>query len=281
MTDEIKEEVLDSWAEAVPEFARNWDEVKNAEDMTALFNRFGEQRSFLGNSIRIPTEDASESDIAAFKQKLKDKVPSLMETPDFDDDDSVNDLMKRLGTPEDTDGYIAPELEDVTFADDDLANMRSLAKEIGMTKRQFKKFAEITGRKNSESRAELENANKESIASIQKEWGLAAEAKYQETLNFAKKAGAPEGLINAMESKTIDSQTVFWLNGLAKNVSESTNMDIQANNSNGSNDSPLEAQAKINDILSNPDHPYHKGDDIARQKMHKLMQAANPERYAS
>ena len=88
------------WQQAIPEFARNWGEVTQASDMDALFNRFGEQRSHLGNAIKIPSEDAGEDAMTEFREKLMNKVPSLMETPDLEKEETINALLKKMGRPD-------------------------------------------------------------------------------------------------------------------------------------------------------------------------------------
>lgn len=269
------------WVESVPEFARGWGEVEQAENMEALFNRIGEQRSFLGNAIRVPSEDASEEDRSAFHNKLMEKVPELMLTPDLDDQEAVTGLLKRLGRPDDVKDYGDLEAEEVAFDEGQLDNLKGLAHELGLTKKQYKALAEKIGKDNFEAQESSKEFGLQNVNEIQEKWGLSAEAKYQETVNFAKQAGAPEVLVNALIEKNVDSDTVFWLNGLAKNLGEAANTSFAPQNSGGDVLTPDEAQEQINEILGNPNHPYHKGDGAARKKMHKLMQLKDPtKKYA-
>lgn len=268
------------WVEQVPEFARGWGEIDKAESMEALFNNFGEMRSHIGRSIKIPGEDASTEDMTAFHQKMMDKVPGLMQTPDMDDAEVVSNLQAKMGKPESLDGYKAPESEDVTFNDEQLADIKGLAQELGLTKKQFTKLAEKMGTQNAAQTSAAKDANATEIKAIQEEWGLAAEAKYQATVNFAKQAGAPEGLVEALTNKEVDAKTVFWLANLAKGTSETSIVDFNNNNSTGIL-SPGEAQDRIDEILQNPEHAYHKGDKRAKDKMHEFMALANPGRYGT
>lgn len=266
------------WVEQVPEFARGWGEIDKAESMEALFNNFGEMRSHMGRSIKIPGEDASTEDMTTFHQKMMDKVPGLMQTPDMDDESVIGNLQAKMGKPESLDGYKAPEIEDVTFNDEQLADIKGLAHELGLTKKQFTKLAEKMGTQNAAQTSAAKDANATEIKAIQEEWGLAAEAKYQATVNFAKQAGAPEALVEALTNKQVDAKTVFWLSQLSKGVSEKSNMDFSSNNSNGIL-SPAEAQEKIGEILKNSEHPYHTGGEAAKRKMSDLIKLANPGEY--
>ena len=39
---------------------------------------------------------------------------------------------------------------------------------------------------------------------------------------------------------------------------------------------PQEAQAKIDEIYANKEHPFHRGDKVAMKRMLELVAAANP-----
>lgn len=267
-----------TWSEALPEFARDWNEVKQSDSMESFLNRIGEQRSFLGSAIRIPSDDASQEDIDSFDQKLLDKVPSLMKTPDLENPDSLNMVLKKLGKPDEASGYGDVEGEDVHFDEGQLDELKNIAHELGLTKKQFSKFVEKVGKENFETRSLEGEYTAGEVKRIQEEWGLAAEAKYQATLNFAKQAGAPEQLVDALVNKQIDADTVFWLNSMAAKIGEDGKASFEPNNSTGSVLTPAEAQERINEILSNPNHGYHKGDPASRAKMHEYMKLANPDR---
>lgn len=269
------------WQEAVPEFAREWNEVKGAENMEALFNRIGEQRTFIGNSIRIPTEDASPETVEEFNRKMIDKVPQLMKTPDLDDPDSINQLMQRLGMPENVEGYANVEGEDLKFKEGQMTELKTMALDLGLTKKQFEKLATKIGSEAGQNSSLQNDQIKAETDKLQTEWGLSAEAKYQQTLNFVKQAGAPQDLIDGLVNKQINAATVVWLNSLATGMSEQTNITSQPNHASGAALSPDEAQSRINEMLSNSDHPYHRGDPAARKKMHELMHFASPGKYGT
>ena len=98
-------------------------------------------------------------------------------------------------------------------------------------------------------------------------------------LNFAEQANAPSELIEGLKARKIDSETVLWLSSLAQSVSEKQQVSFQGNHSNGSTITPDEAHMKIDEILNNPDHPYHRGDEGARRRYHDLLRQANPQNY--
>lgn len=70
-----------SWQDSLPESVRDWDEVKNSDSAEKFFDQVGNMRSLMGRSIRIPTADAGDEALAAFKEKLMD-VDGVMMSPD-------------------------------------------------------------------------------------------------------------------------------------------------------------------------------------------------------
>lgn len=268
------------WSNAAPEFARGWDQVKDSATPEDFYNRVGEMRTYMGNSLRIPSEDASGDDMQAFYDKLQNKVPGLMPTPDFDNPDALKAVLKQMGMPEEASGYGDVAGDEITFGDGQLDNLKAMAKDLGLTKKQFEKFAAKVGAENFQGQSASIEQNAEAVTAIQTEWGLSAEAKYQETLNFAKSAGAPEALVTALVNKQIDAPTVFWLNSLAQGTKEGSSVSFQPNNTSGNTMTPMEAQERITEMLGNMDHPYHKGDATAKKRMHEYMRQAHPERYA-
>ena len=117
------------------------------------------------------------------------------------------------------------------------------------------------------------------METISDQWGLSAEAKYKETIEFAKQSDAPKAFIDALQDRKIDAATVFWLNGLAKATAEASEASGQDTRSSSTTLTPFEAQEQIREIQSNRDHAYYKGDPKAQERMHELIRMANPERY--
>lgn len=267
------------WSENAPEFARGWDQVKDSATQEDFYNRVGEMRTFMGQSIRIPGEDASPEARNEFNQKLMEKVPALMATPDFDNADSMKDLTRRMGRPEDITGYVDIQGEGINFTEGQLPELKSMAMELGLTKKQYEVFATKVGTEGGLSAVAYKDKIKEEHGKIQTAWGLAAEAKYQETINFAKQAGAPQELVDGLTNKIIDAETVMWLNTLAQGISEKSNTSFQANNSSGETMTPLEAEERMNEMRSDMNGPYQSGNAAARKRMHELMRIASPGRY--
>jgi len=270
-----------NWYDSLPEQMRSMPEIERSKSLDSFIDNMKTTRDYVSNAIRVPTENAGEADIQAFYEKLQKHAPNLMPSPDMSNPESINQVLKTMGLPDDVNGYESIEGDTLQFVDGQFDTLKQWAHEAGLTRQQFKSFAEKIGADTYGQMSEAEQAAKAELQTISDQWGLSAEAKYKETVDFAKQSDAPKGFIEALENKQIDAATVFWLNNLAKSASESAEASGQDTRSSSNTLTPYEAQEQIREIQSNRDHPYYKGDPKARERMHDLMRMANPERYAS
>ncbi len=269
----------EAFVQGLPEDIQALGMTRDSSTPEMFWKRVSDNNKFAGQSIRIPSAEASAEDMNAFYTKIQSKVPDLIKTPSLDDQDSVTAIMQKLGMPSEANSYESVEGEGIQFAEGQQDGIKQLALKAGLTRSQYEALAKAIGEEAYAVSGEAANAQKESDARLQSEWGLAAESKYQQAVNFAKTGGAPESLINKLESRSADADTVLWLSGMANQIGESANATAQANQ-NSQSITPYEAQEQIREILGNKEHGYHRGDPRSREKMHQLMKAAEPERYA-
>lgn len=85
--------------------------VTEAKDFDSLVKQAQDYQAMQGSSIRIPGENASDEDRAAFYTKLTEKVPGLLPVPAEDDAEGQAALARALGVPDEKTGYelVAPE----------------------------------------------------------------------------------------------------------------------------------------------------------------------------
>lgn len=279
-TGNTSNEGMESFFNTLPSDVQALSFAKQADSPENFWKRVIDNDSYRGASIRIPTENASAEDKAAFHQKLMNKVPELMIKPDMEDQDSITNFMQQIGMPADATGYSDVTGDEIGFAEGQLDEIKQLSATAGLTRDQYEALATAIGKAVYLQQGEVQAKHKQGMDALTEEWGLAAEAKYQQSLDFAKNAGAPESLVSMLENKTADAGTVKWLNGLANSVGESSTVTEQPAGSPMPM-TPYEAQQQITEILSNKEHPYHKSEPRAKAKMHELMKQANPEKYAS
>jgi len=107
-----------AWKDTLPEGVKDWGEVRDSKSEDSFWEQMSNMRSMMGQSIRVPTDDASKEDKAAFNQRLMEKVPNLMQKPDADNADVMDAFYNQMGRPEEAAKYDAPELsapEGITY----------------------------------------------------------------------------------------------------------------------------------------------------------------------
>jgi hypothetical protein len=248
----------ENWQETLPESVRGTTLVTRSDSLDKFWERVAEYDQYRGQAIRIPGEDAGEDAMKGFYQKLQDKVPGLMRTPNSDDSDAVRDVMRKLGMPEKAEGYSIP--EGVELSPEALQALASEAYENNMTNGQFKKMAKRfadSEQEDNDKNTEWKGKQEESLKS---EWGMAAEERYKAVLEFAKASGASENTLKRLENRSVGAEEVLWLYNLSEASRETGGSpDDKDNKSNSSAAlSPAEAEEKLAEIYNNPDHPYHK-----------------------
>jgi len=259
------------WRNNLPEKVRGWDEVKNSDTAEKFFDQIANQRSLMGQSIRVPGEDAGEESMSAFYEKLRSKVPGLMRSPDPDDADAVNHVLEALGKPVDVDGYRLDDSANVTA--EQLAELRGIAQEAGLTKAQFKSVAGKILNTNKESNEATEAHYKDQTDALRSEWGAAYNERLGLAKDIAERTEAPESLLKAIEEGKADAATVKWVYQLSKQLGgESATSGVPVETTRGKATlTPAEANNVIDDVMNNSKHPYwinsHPNHDSAVQTM--------------
>ena len=193
----------------------------------------------VGGMIRIPSQDASAEEFAAFQQKLIDKNVGLIHKPDSDDAEGMQNFYRALGAPESVDGYTIPE----GFPQDRAKQFAELALQAGISNKQFEAvMSGILGADNEVSQqmtVERENA----LNALKHEWGTAYDSKLERAARVAKSTEAPEGLVEAIGKGEVDAKTLRWLDKLAAAIGgESAEIRDQIGGTNGQTRDELAAQ---------------------------------------
>jgi len=274
-----------SWTEALPEAVREWDEVKNSDAPEKFWDQMVNMRSHLGSSIRIPGEDAGKEDIAAFHEKLKNKVPGLMETPDFENDEALQTLYSRMGRPKEAKDYAIPELKDslgnvIENVDTGWAeSFKELAYKAGLSQQKYADIVSAVAASNAAQNAKVLEAQAADKAELEKEWGAAFDRNTKIVETFIMKSDAPDSLKEAMKSGTVGKDIMVWMHNLASQTL-GNGSDFQGDDSNKGVMTPEEATIRISEIRNNKEHPYNKKNDpghaAAMKQMRQLYELKNP-----
>ena len=268
--------------DSLPEDLRTNESLANFKDVGGLAKSYVEMKSMQGNSIRIPSAEASDDDRKSFNEKMISQMPSLMLKPDFDNAEQSNEFYRTLGAPEEAGGYEMPTVEGIEMPEERGAALQKIAHEAGLTKSQFDKV--MTAAMGLDVAAvETRTANlKVEAEALHAEWGMAFDERKGTVVAVAKHTGAPDRLIAAIEADEAGNDTMQWLlkmsafvKGEGVELGKQTNDDVDGNNGKMT---PSEARGIISDIQGNKSHPYWNQNDPAHgdalKKMVELQAAA-------
>jgi hypothetical protein len=255
--------------DVAPDYVGEWDEFKNADSAEKFFDQLKHHRSMLGQSVRIPSNDAGAEAMNEFYNKIQTKVPGLMRTPDPDDAEQVRNTFSKLGLPEKSDDYNVPTNSGIDA--ETLGSYKALAHEAGLTKIQFAQFIGKLAERNAHANNERESAQSEDLAGLRGEWGQAFEQRAGICAKVAQRTGAPQQLCEAIEAGQADAKTMKWLYDLSTQLGQGEGMNFTGNDP--SIESPTEVQGRIDDIMSNPQHPYwHSSHPSHKQAVDRMLE---------
>ncbi len=265
-----------NWRDSLPEDIKANASLANFSDVGQMAKSFIEMKSYQGNSIHVPGEDAGDEARIQFTQKLIDKAPNVMLKPDFNNAEQSVEFFRTLGMPEKAEGYEFTPPEGAPINDAKLAQFRELAHEIGLTKSQFTNFiTKITESDVAEVTAAV-TAQKDAMGELNKEWGMATQERIDAAISIAERTKAPDHLIDSIKKGNLSPDMVKWVHSLSVSIgNEGNNLGDLPNNQTGKM-TPGEAKEKIAEIYDNKTHPFHRGDATAMKQMISLVAASNP-----
>lgn len=118
--------------ETLPEELRGNESLSRFNSVEDLAKSFVETKSLVGQSIRIPPEEAGPEARNEFLTKLVNNAPEVMLKPNFSEEDQSEEFWKTLGKP---DEYALP--EGVEFPEEVVRDLTGFAEKSNLTKAQF------------------------------------------------------------------------------------------------------------------------------------------------
>ena len=268
------------WRQGLPEDIRDAPVFKDIADLPTLAKNYQELKSYQGNSLRIPGEDAGEEDVAAFHQKIMDKVPGLIYSPDLENSEQMDAIYTRLGRPEEATGYEIPEIDtggiemDFTMAE----ALKPIAHKYGLSKKQFEGIVSEMTAGNVGQAKQLQQQHAQDISDLSREWGAAYNERVSKAAKVAEATNAPAELVNAIKNGHAGSGTLKWLYGLSESLGGETAQLVKQQGSPTM--TPDDAKMKISEIRNNKEHPYWNQADpahaSAKKRMRELHKLAYP-----
>ena len=273
------------WAQKLPESLRGSKLVLDAKTEDNFWKRIQDQQQYLGNSLQIPSTEASPEQWAEFAGKVNQRVPNLVMIPNDDSDDAYLSVFNKLGRPEVADKYDVRGIENLAIPDNELSALKQTAYESGLTQRQFAKLANKLNKSHADSMATAGINSAQERAALKSEWGEAVEDRLGVVANFMQDSGAPAHALEALKAGKLPAQQVKWLYAMASRMGEGAPLADGANPSGGNGGSgaltPTEATLRLDEIYNNKNHPYHHPATPAYQdavnQVLKLVRMSNPE----
>ncbi len=265
-----------SWQDKYPEDMRKLDVFKNSADEETLVKRLAEGQTYMGQSIRIPSEEAGDEARAEFYKKLQTKVPGLVPAPDWTSEETIKDAYRNLGALKDDEEFSLPDVEGSELHTESVTHFSKIAKDINLNQAQFD--AIVKGMH--ERQIAQDQAAKEDRKTLVTKWGAAHDQKMDAITVFMAKTDAPPSLQKVTDFA--DSATLLWLNNLVSAVNQDKLTLVNDRNSSKTVAvTPEEATLKIAEIRNNPKHPYHHANDpshaAAKSRIRQLYIYADPD----
>lgn len=187
-----------AWRESIPAEYKDSpmfseDQVK---DLPSLMNQFANSQKLLGDSIRIPGENADEESVNRFNEKLMG-VKGVTRIPGMDaPEEEVNAFWAKMGVPETAEGYetYKPAEEDIPEGvelDNRLVEgFSQLAHQLKLTPAQMKGISEWHTKDSIEQAGAKIEKQKNMISELKKEYGSDFEARMSLATSVIEKFGS-------------------------------------------------------------------------------------------
>lgn len=270
---------MEDWKEGLPEQMRDLPFIGKSATMDEAIGHIKNAADSMGNSLRMPSESASDEDKKAFTQRVLEKMPELMPIPDPDNEEAYNEVLTRLGKPKDPDSYKLPEIDGFDWPEDTLKELRDRASETGMTQRQFANYAKKLGTAIRDGNAAAQTKLEEQQQQLKGEWGDALEQRQNQIGQYLEQTEAPQSLRDAVKNGKADPATMKWLHSMVKASGKEGQEGTDQGGPDGNTGrvTPDEARAEIQEILNNPDY-FNAGSPrqkVLMQRMQELQKFAN------
>ncbi len=248
------------WRSSLPEDIRSAKAFDSVKDIASLGKQFLDAQSHIGNSIRIPGEDAGQEAIDAFHAKLMNKTDLMVKPTNAEDYAKV---FESMGKPADGAGYTIPEGTEGNFD-----HLRELANNANMTNKQFESMVQSVADLDAAALASTQEAQTESRGKVEKEWGAAFDQNSNQAIALLEATGAPESVIALAKDGNIDGDSLRWFHALSQKMSGGTAPNAVGDEGHNQIMTPTEAGHQLNEIMSNKESPYWNTSD----RRHKEFQ---------
>lgn len=240
-----------NWKDSLSEDLRAAPALRDIDSVEGLAAQLVNAQGLIGNSIRIPSEHASDAEKAAFRDKLREQVPNLVEVSQ--DPDAFSAAMRNFGAPEAADGYQLPQFEGENLKP--VAGFNEWAHEANLTQAQFETVATRFTQAQQAAAEQAAVQHNSDMELLHREWGYAYEERSQLALDMARASGAPADFVAAMERNAVPAAWVKYMADMGK--AYGAEADLGSERGEGRTEmTPQEAQSQYDEVMNNKEHAY-------------------------
>lgn len=267
------EEIVQSFIDTLPEDLKGDPSLKDFKDVQGLAKSYVNAQKMLGNSIRIPTEEAGEDALRQFYDKLEN-VPNVLKVPDGKNKEEVEQFFYKLGRPMKAEQYKYDVPEDVELNKTVVESFNKVAHSIGLTNAQANHLINFQLQKDRENFTAHQEKQTARQATMKEIWGKDFEARRNGAKIVADAFAAkyPNEVRDLVNSGQLDNPVVLTM--LSDMYASMKEAGVVQGEAVRYSDTPDIARQKIKEIRENLQHPYndktHKDHEAAKKKMTEL-----------
>jgi hypothetical protein len=270
-----------NWREQIPEQYRNeaMFSEEQVKDFPSLIDQFANSQRLLGDSIRIPGENADADTINRFNEKLS-KVNGITRIPGMEaDEQELKEFYSKLGVPEEPSNY-----EFYTPADDDIPEgieldthlnepFGQVAHQLNLTPNQVKGISKwFTENSIAEAKSKLDR-NNSTVEELKKEYGNDYESRLSLATDVVEKFGTKYALEDLKGEIGNHPGLAMMLAdiGLATTENGLQRLDSEGN---AITKSTTEINMEIEELMNDPAYADSKADNhgVVVKKVEKLYE---------
>lgn len=271
---------FEDFVKTLPEKQQGWIKKDRIDSEEKFWQVLEDNRAMIGQSIRVPGEDAGDKDWAKFNEELTRKVPSLIHSPDPDNPEAVKDILTKLGMPASETDYGVVELDEKKVSVELVNTIRSLAHKAQLTKGQYEALVKPLVETLTERTDARSMDQRKAMQELQYEWGNTFEHKTALIKALIDKTDAPDQLKLSVSNLTVPVETMKWLDQMVEAYGGEEGLNIIPHKGADDRLTPSVANAKLQDIMNNREHPYwdktRAGHTQAVERVLQLRLMANP-----
>jgi hypothetical protein len=266
-----------NWRDQLPEDLRDAGSLKDIPDVPTLAKAYTDAQSFIGRSVRIPGEDASEDTWTDFRDKLK-QVPGIGIIPTSQSsEDDWGHFYNSLGRPEKPEDYNIVRPEGTEPNEEAELGLLQKLHSLGLNNTQASDLVNWMNEGLHDVQEVTQADQQQALDLLHSDWGMAFDTKMKDAKAALTKYGGDD-LVQELDTTGLGNNVALIkaFAEIGKGFSE--NPAMNTGDSNSFRVTPAEAREQINEILGNSAHPYNDGQHPSHasevDRVSKLYQVA-------